>query len=85
MTTYFMIRVYRQNSSGRKHYFSKRFGPYLQKMHATQVMIDMDLSQFLLPHRHGKLFYEIVELCNSSEGCLQVQIHDTKIAFIRSE
>jgi hypothetical protein len=83
MTTYFMIKVYRKNSYGDKLYFHLEFGPYLQKAHATQVMIDMDLNQLLCPHRHNKLFYEIVEICNSSEGHLQVQVHDTKIAFIR--
>mgnify|MGYP003132308977 CR=1 FL=1 len=83
MTTYFMIKVYRKNSHGDKLYFGLEFGPYLHKIHATQVMIDMDLNQLLLPHEHSKLFYEIVELCNSLEGCLQVQVHDTKIAFIR--
>lgn len=83
MTTYFMIRVYTKSSLGEQHYIPTKFGPYLQKTHATQAMIDMDLNQLLLPHQHSKLFYEIVELCNSSEGHLQVQVHDTKIAFIR--
>ncbi len=85
MTTYFMIKVYWKNSYGDKCYFSSEFGPYLKKSHATQVMIDMDLNLLLCHHRHNKLFYEIVEICNSFEGHLQVQVHDTKIAFIRRE
>lgn len=85
MTTYFMIRVYRKNSSGSKIYFAREFGPYLQKLHATQAMIDMNLNQFLLRHHHDKLFYEIVELFNSHSEEILIQVHDTKIEFIRIE